>query len=245
MNRLRDYTRLIRMYGGALQTEELALDLTELKAYRDKLLEFVPSINMTTRRSPVFTSTQLALLNPELSRNTAPAFTVDTDLDAPYAAAARTSLPPKVQLVLNRWNDVLYGYSASTDLIPVQDWILRKLVEVLETIDALSKGPASTRAPPPTKAVRVGPSRGAIPPFEDALIDWLKGTSGSKIPTDGEFANNDDWAKVDVQTLEAYGALTDRTKVGILIDKLAPLYKAKPAINEAFGMQLGLLSTYE
>ena len=244
MNRLRDYTRLIRMYGGALQTEELALDLAELKAYRDKLLEFVPSINMTTRGSPRFSSAQLALLNPELLKNTSPAFTVadGRELEPPYDAAARTSLPPRVQIVLNHWNDASYGFSASTDLIPVQDWILTKLVEVLEKIDVLSKAPSTRKLPPP--GTRVGPPRSSpISQFEDDLIKWLKNDPpSSTIPKKGDF--DTEWHTIDVQLLEAENALTNNTKVRTLIAEILTRFQASPSGHEEFGMQIGLLHGY-
>jgi hypothetical protein len=242
MNRLRDYTRLIRMYGGALQGEENMLNLAELEEYKNKLLEFVPSINMTARGSPAFSSKQLSLLNPELAKNTAAAFTKDDDLDAPYSVGSRSSLTPKVKAVLNLWNEVRYGYSVATDLPTVQNWILTKLVEVLERIESLSAAPAST-LPPPPKGVRVGPPRKTpVSGFEQQLIKWLKGETGATEPTDGEYDRH--WNTVDVQTLEDYNALTDKGKVGTLMTKLETRFDANSAGNEAFGMQLEILFTH-
>lgn len=244
MNRLRDYTRLVRMHGGALEAAEMALTLPELENYKDGIIRLLPSFDIGTKgRGAGLTDPQINKVAPFLNSNPVFSSADGAEFTTEYGLIIAASIP-KVSTILTAWLNPPYSLDV-TSLNSMQNWALLKLVEVLERIDNLSKA-TTTRKVPPTAVARVGPPRASIPAFEDDLLKWLKDdASVPNIPDDAAFKRNDDWAKVDVQTLEAHDALKNKGKVTLLINKLAPLYTANPAINEAFGMQLGLLSTYE
>ena len=231
MNRLKDYTRLIRvydgnmyggnMYGGFLQPEEEALDASELIAYRDKLIEVLPSIDIdalvTSGEIGVFTPVEIALLKIELAKNTKPPFTKYAEFDPIYDD--RTGLPATVISVLNAWvYEEEYGYvrEYSASLIRSQNWVLIKLVEVLSKINNVA--PHVPTLPPPTKTIRVGPKPAPITAFEEAVIRWLKNDPlGSPKPNRATFTK--DYLKLDIQRILAYRP-TDGTKITTLITEL-------------------------
>jgi hypothetical protein len=228
MNRLRDYTRLVRMYGGALTPPEQSLTLPALEQYRDKIIEFLPGVDHTKNKSgsavPVLTAPEQALVVLVLAPTSGSTKLVDdTAFETIYNMGTLkdgTGLIKEVGDALIYWTTVGTGYDAST-LESRQDFVLLKLAEILALIASIKAAPFTPTITVPTVTGRVGKAKDLLQ-FEQAVIQWLiNKPDKSAMPIQKDF--NDHYTELDIQriiSLEPTFIPRDTTKVGQLLSEL-------------------------